>query len=364
MERSFCRVIYDTCIFNVQKVGGISVVFCELINRLKQDNRLSINFLINGAPWKNLFFSDASAGVTELSEFPVTTVLLPFFPLLKLLPSNVIFHSTYQRYCLQSNVLNVLTIHDLGYEKGIMRRGIKRRIHLLFKGIAIKRAHAIVCVSANTKKDLIKFYPYCRFGKEVRVIHNGVHKIFLNARSSPTVLIGRPYLLYVGARFGYKNFKNAVLAAVDVPDFDLRICGGGHLTSAELRYLERLLPGRFFFYPDIATDALRDMYSDAFCLLYLSDYEGFGIPILEAMACKCPVIALNNSSIPEISGGAALLIDDSTPVAVKKAISLLDNDDYRQGLINKGLAHARKFTWEKAASEMADLYLYLKQQHK
>ena len=132
------RVYYDNTIFVLQRIGGISIVFQQIISRMKLSKLCSVQFITNGAARGNLLYSNLASGCVQLKETGINKNILPFSPLVKILKANSIYHTTYNRYSFQSNIKKVITIHDLGYEKGIMRAGIKKHIHLLFKKIAIK----------------------------------------------------------------------------------------------------------------------------------------------------------------------------------------------------------------------------------
>ncbi len=280
-------------------------------------------------------------------------------PILKRFPEQAIFHSTFNRYSLQKNIIKVITIHDLGYEYGVMRSGVRRSVHLFFKRRAISGANAIICVSESTKKDLLNYYNGLLDKKIIKVIYNGLDDDFLNINTSQFDYNESQYILYVGARHAYKNFDQVVKAVSKTKDFKLVICGGGKLTMDESNLLENLLATRYNFHDNIEKRRLINFYLYAHCLIYPSAYEGFGLPVLEAMACGCPVIACNNSSIPEIAGGAAILLNDANSENIKNIILKLKNKKLRHSLMEMGKVNAQRFSWEKAAWETSDLYKQL-----
>ena len=355
------RVYYDNTIFVLQRIGGISIVFQQIISRMKLSKLCSVQFITNGAARGNLLYSNLASGCVQLKETGINKNILPFSPLVKILKANSIYHTTYNRYSFQSNIKKVITIHDLGYEKGIMRAGIKKHIHLLFKKIAIKNADAIICVSKNTRDDLEYFYAAYLGNKLVKVIYNGVDEDFLAQSEVLTAYEEESIkeIIYVGSRSGYKNFDKLIFALENLNGYTLSICGGAALTQAEKELLERVIPGKYNAKPDLTTQQLLTCYLNAFCLIYPSSYEGFGLPILEAMACGCPVIACSNSSIPEISGGAAELVDEVNAETIKNALIRLNNDKYREKLTKHGRVNAQNYSWERAFLETEKLYIEL-----
>ncbi|WP_407426683.1 glycosyltransferase family 4 protein [Arcticibacter sp.] len=360
MKSNRVEVYFDDTIFVLQKIGGISIVFAELIQRLKAKAELGVHMVITGDSSSNLLFKNIAGELDKHAEpFKFPRSVLPFMPLLAKLPAGSIYHSTYHRYLYQKGVAKVLTVHDLGYEHGIMRHGVARMVHLHFKKIAIRKADAIVCVSENTRKDLEYFYSKEVKNKLIRVIYNGLSDEFLT--TAEVAGSAHPYVLYVGARHPYKNFEMIVDAVARLDDFRLVIAGGKALSGTEQEHLERCLPGRFTVRPGLETRELLKVYQQAFCLVYPSSYEGFGLPVIEAMAAGCPVIACNNSSLPEIAGGAALLMDEPTPVAICQAICTLQNNEVRADLVAKGKEQARKFSWNTTATELTKLYQELTQ---
>ncbi len=355
------QVIFDDVIFRLQRVGGISAVFYQLISRVKEDVDFECHLIattkneIDNFYWKN-FKSVKIAVKKHLPNF-----LLQFWPYFFLsIKTYTIFHSTYYKIPIfKSKYLKyVITVHDLGYEYGIMRTGIRRILNIYLKKLAIIRADGIICVSHTTCQDLYKFYGEYLRDKKIEVIYNGLNESFYNQHLN--ILSTRlKTVLFVGGRQGYKNFNQVVKAVSTLEDFELVILGGGPLSQEHIILLDLAIPNRYSFCVDVREDELINHYKSAYCLVYPSSFEGFGLPIIEAMACCCPVIACSNSAIIEISGDSAVLISDPQSDNIVAGIKSLENEGYRLELIKKGYQHAKLFNWANTWMETKNFYTEL-----
>ena len=189
------------------------------------------------------------------------------------------------------------------------------------------------------------------------MVHNGVSNAFHPL--APDAMLtseARPYVLFVGARSGYKNFIPLVQAMSGLRDLDLVCIGGGALTPQESALVQRQLDGRFAHHMGVSDAQLNQFYNGAFCLAYPSAYEGFGIPVLEAMRAGCPVVAMNSSSIPEVTGDAAQLLTEASPDVIKTAISRLYCSELREHYRQLGLQRATSFSWDHTFAETCKVY--------
>jgi mannosyltransferase len=262
-----------------------------------------------------------------------------------------VFHSSYFRVpARKNNVKVVATIHDFTHD--LFFKGPRVWLHNFAKSRTILESDALITPSENTKRDLLKFYPQLN-EKIVHVIHNGVSEEFKpEADLAPDGLC----LLYVGARDDYKNFRFAAQLAGMHKDCRLNIVGA-KLTPSEKLYLDSQLKGRYTVHTNISTASLNTLYNQASCLLYPSSYEGFGIPLLEAMRAGCPFIALDGSSIPEVAGDAGYLLSSLDLEEANEALKAIVAA--REVFIRKGLQQSLKFSWEKCYEETKKLYASL-----
>jgi len=353
LQNTSLKIIYDNIIFSLQKAGGISIYWYELIKRIQRSNNIIFFESCNN----NIFRKRIN--IETIDESSLYPYLLRYLPFLKKLPSKSIFHSSYYRVSLQKDVVNITTVHDFTYE--YFRSGIAKYIHSLQKGFAIKRSDGIICVSENTKKDLIKFYPDIEDSK-IKVIYNGLGEEFkkLNdphefLRGKFKILKDQKYIFYIGDRSSYKKFDIAMDVVKKLQDYNLVVVGGKEFNNDE-KSLMQDIDDKVHHFRHIDAEELNILYNNAFCLLYPSAYEGFGIPVVEAMSAGCPVVSTNISSIPEVAGKAALLVDEIATEMFITEIRKLENGHNREEMANKGLEQSKKFSWDKCFDETYEFY--------
>jgi len=266
-----------------------------------------------------------------------------------------LFLSTY--YSHARGIPNVLTLYDMipammGFDLSQPQWVAKRR--------AIEKASAFISISDSTRRDLARFYPANQ--KPVHVAHLGVTSAFRPASPQEIAFFqakyktDAPYFLLVGNRGLYKNAVPFLEAFTRLPENKnlqiIAIGGEAYLLPAEAPYANHC---SIHFIPWLPDEELRAAYSGALALVYPSRYEGFGLPILEAMACGCPVITTKLSSIPEVAGDAALYIDPDSVSSIHEALKQILMPQVRDKLFEKGLARAKTFRWELFAREFAGL---------
>lgn len=347
-------IILDSIIFSLQKAGGISVVWHELIRGLLKSN---LEFkCIEYGEMKNINRDNISIPKSLIMRR--NHKFLCFKRYLNLRIDNIhdefIFHSSYYRTCSNKNAINITTVHDFTYE--YYYSGIKKWIHCWQKHSAIRKSDYIICISESTKNDLLKFLPEID-SRKIRVIYNGVSNDYFPIENINYSLPFDQFTfaLFVGGRDDYKQFNLAVKALKNT-NIKLVIIGKA-LTKKEIIFLNKELGVDSYKSINYASsEFLNILYNTAYCLLYLSMYEGFGIPVLEAQKAGCPVIAYNTSSIPEIIGETPLLLSKLDEGSVVECLNKLNNLDVRNKIIKDGMKNCLRFSWDKMYDETILLY--------
>lgn len=368
------KILYDHTTFQFQRYGGISRYFYELITRLSTKEDVGIN-LFQGFHINEYGLSEHKQnfelywGHKWKYKKPATKYMSHIFSI----PNKILFNNIY------SNAGNLDIYHPTYYMKGLKNYGktsmvitVYDMIHELYpaqfrdsgavikaKKRAISMADTIIAISENTKKDLIKIYD---------VPENKIKVVYLaNSLQSSTFRtidelnrkykLKRPYILYVGGREEYKNFKALLDSYVSKfsDRFDLVCFGGGKINNNELKTIDNRIK-KNIIQLNGSDDLLASLYKHAFCFVYPSFYEGFGISPLEAMSMGCPVIASNASSIPEVVGDAAILFDPHSNDELINAIESLYVESKKNDLIRRGFEQEKKFSWDKMAKETLDIY--------
>ncbi|HDO1318963.1 TPA: glycosyltransferase family 4 protein [Aeromonas veronii] len=326
-------IVYDGIINALQSHGGISVLFHELNQRMGKDRA-------------KYYVYNESNNVGDNTVLLVPRILERYRKFNVKLSEYDVFHSTYYRLP-QSKTTVVTTVHDFTYEKYI--GGIAAKVHSYQKNNAILNSDKIICVSNNTAEDLLR---YCRVPEsKIEVVYNGVSDDYY-----PLNLECQDYVVFVGSRISYKNFDIVVSAVSKFKGLKLTIVGGGKLTDSEVCMLDEKLKGRFEVKGTLSNNELNVVYNQAIALVYPSEYEGFGIPVIEAQKSGCPVIALNRSSIPEVAGSAAVLLEQADENNIYDAIQILLSSDFRKQLLRLGFENAKRFSWDKCFKETQLIY--------
>ena len=344
----------DGIIFSLQQHGGISVYFRELLRRFTAADHAVLTV---ESPLKAVEAAESFSALTCVER--------PGRRLERMrrcrdavghdVPRADVFHSSYYRRPAGNGVPTVVTVHDFVAHRFL--RGARGRMRTWLMNSAIAQARHIICISEATREDLMEFVGV-RSDQRVSVIHNGVSALFRPltggaARASPD----RSFALFVGQRAGYKNFSLALRALEHLPDLVLYCVGGGALQPAELAGVSESTRARVQHLGFVADERLNMLYNQAHCLVYPSTYEGFGIPVLEAMRAGCPVVSVDCKAVLEV-GGLALSVSEESedPVSLTRAIERLHDTDIRSRLRELGLERSRQFSWDRCFEQTMATY--------
>lgn len=361
-------VAYDHQIFCEQEFGGISRYICELGVRVaRHDTWHSVvvaplhfnDYLARSSIDKMGWYLPKRLGRVGrlcriVSEWSGPAILRMTRP-------DIVHRTYYMAKPRPPHGKLVVTVHDMIHElfphyfaTEDPTSELKRR--------SVEQADHVICVSHNTASDLMRLLgtpPH-----KVSVAHHGHSNLSasLKAPSEASIRMARPYFLFVGQRGAYKNFARVLIAYSASSrlqaDFDLLAFGGGKFTKPELAQIEKLA-----FRPDAVRHAagtdedLSLAYANAHALVYPSEYEGFGLPPLEAMSYGCPVACSDTSCLPEVVGDAGEYFDPASVDAIRFALERLSDDsNRRQGLLAAGLERSRQFSWDRCTSETIRAY--------
>jgi glycosyltransferase involved in cell wall biosynthesis len=247
----------------------------------------------------------------------------------------------------------VVTVHDLSFERD--PRLMSRRDRFFFRTMvprSARSAERVIAVSEQTKRDLVEQYGIP--SAQIAVIPNGVDSTF--GPEGPR-RNGPPYLLFVGSLQPRKNPEAAIEALAQLNDDVRLVLVGPDKGSGEAarRTAERLhLQERVEFVGHVEKPELAALYRGAACLVFPSRYEGFGLPVVEAMASGTPVVAAAAGAIPEVAGEAAVLVDPDDPAALASGIDRALAE--RERFVAAGLERARRYSWTDTARQTLAVY--------
>ena len=347
------RITLDSIIFGLQRFGGISNYWAKVVEYVSVDPELAGNLVLP----KHLTYRDFDDAWIQRMPIRWETLDARICRYLKA-PTDAgegIFHTPYYRIPRLNVKKYVVTVHDFTYER--YRSGLARFIHTKQKYASIRRADAVLCISDSTRRDVIEFCPWVDATK-LHVTHLGVDSNAFYQEPAKSHSANDQTVLFVGQRGGYKRFDLAIEAVRQSPRLTLGVVGP-NLTDGERTRLLTRLGTRWCEFGPVSTADLRRLYSSAFAFIFPSDYEGFGLPILEAMACGCPVVAAALSSLPEVGGAAAFYAERQTGECYASALSALDSAAVREEVIRRGLKRAKEFDWLQTLQKNKSVYLDL-----
>ncbi|QQG44790.1 MAG: glycosyltransferase family 4 protein [Candidatus Roizmanbacteria bacterium] len=352
---------------NVNEQVGVSVYTLSLLEYFSKEAKEELQFRIYLRDEPKDFLPKQSEHFKYIivpGKFLWSQIFLPLNLYLKK-EIDVFFSPAHYtpRFC---PVPIVVTIHDLSYFY-YPQEFLKKDLYKLenWTKLAVEKSKKIIAVSKNTKKDIVKFYQTP--DEKIDVVYNG-----FKAKTSPSQSLVKKilsryelrttnYILYVGTLQPRKNLEVLIEGFKKVSETEkgwkLVLVGKkGWLYNEIFNQVKNLgLEDKVIFTGYLPDDEVAALYSQAFCFVLPSLYEGFGIPILEAMSYSCPVITSFSSSLPEIGGEAALYLTPDDVNDLVDEIMALKDENTRKDLIKKGLERVKLFSWEKCAQETLEI---------
>lgn len=362
------RIAFDYQTFTLQSYGGISRYFTKLTQELL---RLEQQVQIFAPLHQNTYLASLPKSVVNgrrILHYPSKTTRL-FLEYNRIISRHQLSHwkpdlvheTYYSRWgSAPKGCPTVVTVYDMIHE-------LYSNYFSKFDGTtkikknAVNRADHVICISENTRNDLVRLFNIP--AKKISVVLLGFDQ-FITEKSLADNLFSapKPYLLYVGARGGYKNFSRFLRAVsaseILMKDFNVVAFGSSTFSNAELAFIASLGFAENQVQHVGGDDALLgSYYSAARAFIYPSLYEGFGIPPLEAMAHGCPVISSNASSMPEVIGAACVYFNPIDIGDMRQAIeSVVYSDAKVSALKVLGAERLAFFSWSKCARETLDIY--------
>lgn len=276
---------------------------------------------------------------------------------------------------LKTKVPTVMVSHDLNYEHYPQFLKWSHRHYMLhYSPTFHKAADKLIAVSESTKRDIVSTYQI--EPADISVAHNATPEGFMPLDEKEQEQIrkrftnGHPYFIYIGSLHPRKNVSKLLSAfdkfkATDSRKMKLIIYGRAAFKTSDIySTYEKMNAKSDVVFLDDSSISSTNILAAAYCMCYVSLYEGFGIPILEAFSAHIPVITSDVSSMPEVAGNAALLVDPTSGSAIAAAMHKITNDaELKDQLIARGLEQKKKFYWQKSA-EIIYKNLKASSQHK
>ncbi|MEI6191054.1 MAG: glycosyltransferase family 1 protein [bacterium] len=366
------KIYFDGAIYSWQKGGGIYKYFDEILNYCGKDKGLETTLLMPTPIHKTPDIKNVSIKyLTPLRKVPgfifepVRKIMSPinrlfFEKYFKRVDAGV-FHSTYYTTYKNLRIPQVLTVHDMTYEKFpnfFSSTGAKR--FMANKKKCLMRADSIICVSEATKKALLNLYEIEE--RKISVIYHGISESFLRETVKyKNILLDKPYFLFVGNRRDYKNFNFFIEAFSKWnknKNYNLLTIGGGKLSEEEILLINKLsLNKQVKHLGSVEEKYLKDICQRSEAFVFPSLDEGFGLPIIEAISSKTIVIASNIEVFKEIGENMLIYFD---PKETDSIINALEKSTLKETgpeeLEKRAKYVVDKFSWNKCAKETIEIY--------
>ena len=365
------NILYDYQSFHHQRIGGVSNYFSSLIQELSKMNDVHCQIGIKYSNNEHLY--SKQQGVIQYKSSTKSSL---FHGLAKryygarnkstslsLIKKNKfdLFHPTYYDSYFYERLKKpfILTVHDMIHEKFSNKYQFSDYKTPIQKKMLCKKASLILANSNNTKKDIIELLDIPENKIVVTYLSSSLAKNAPSGNIKAT--LPKKYILYVGRRGLYKNFNIFLKAVIPIMEKDQElflVCTGKTFDKKEKLEMQKLKAPIERIVHLFPTDAeIYSIYNNARVFVFPSQYEGFGIPILEAFSANCPALSSNTSSLPEVGGDAVLYFDPLDIESIRERIlEVIYDDGLRNKMIAKGHRQLKKFSWKKTAEKTKECY--------
>ena len=372
------KVLYDHQAFRLGRFSGIPRYFTELVLQYRKSDSVTPilpKFWTINQDYRNLNL--LSPNITWNVRDTITSLSQKYFHqnpsrlmdfaerrtigLLKKGDFDVFHPTRFEPYFLKyiGKKPYVLTIHDLTYEIYPEYFPLNTKIRKDTKTI-VENASRFIAITECTKHDFVNYYDVDP--KLVDVVYHGS---LFEKYQIPKLEIGvastkYPYLLFVGERGMHKNFYHFIEAVAPLLLENLHVvcAGGGVFRRDEMDFLQSLGVSKYVHQETISDSKLIKLYQNAIAFVYPSLNEGFGLPILEAFSCGCPVLCSNTSCFPEVAGDVAIYFNPKSIGSIRDAVyRILDDGILRQSMREIGYKQLSRFSWDKCARETKNVYI-------
>jgi glycosyltransferase involved in cell wall biosynthesis len=372
------EVVVDGIIYQLQPHGGISRIFSEILPRMcTMDDSLRVTVLREGTLRHSL---PEHGGITYRAIPPVLRYLRPRRAWKPIIPparrfvrrlwigqgEGRIWHSTYFTMPGRWDGPSVVTVADMVYERfpdlfigpGEDQFGERAGYDQFIaeKRSCVLAADAVLCISDTTRRDVRRFYNIDPERLYVTPLACG--DVFRQLEGQEAIK-GRPFFLHVGSRAHYKNFDGFIRAYSQWDgrrEVTVAVVGGPWSAIEEKRLEELGIRDRIHLLTGVDDESLCRLYNQAAAFVHPSLYEGFGIPLLEAMACGCPVIASRIPSTREVVGGCPIYFDPGEMDALLNAFDVALSEGRDSQRVLAGLEWVRRYSWDKTAAQTLEVY--------
>lgn len=383
------KILYDYQIFDMHKFGGISRYFYELFNNFNNFNDIEYTIPIKYSD--NIYLNQLDNIKNNIS--PKRDQYKEFFWNLDFKGKKIlyyikkkfikktdyrkinrelsideikkndyeIFHPTFfDPYFLDyiKNKPFVITVYDMIHEYFPEHFPLQESNIIKWKEEIILKAKKVIAISNSTKNDILKFIKVDP--DKIEVIHLAGSFPFGINNIKVSYKIPEKFILYVGGRMAYKNFYFLLycISSLLIEDKDLYlICTGGPFNKDEILFFQNHSLEKKIIHYNVDDSMLQHLYKNALAFVFPSIYEGFGIPILEAFSCGCPVISSDRSSLPEVGSNACEYFNPKDKESIFSAVKkVIYNEDLRKDLIVKGHKRLKLFSWKECSEKTKVLY--------